>query len=92
MFPHEQREELKPWSAENWKQNRGKNQNNNNTNDRNGQSDKKGRKTEAKVHREMIASAVASGLAANKAPSGQVEVSDVEAAAITTAVTYALNT
>ena len=39
----------------------------------------------------MIASAVASGLVANKAPSGQVEVSDVEAAAITATVTDALN-
>ena len=35
--------------------------------------------------------AVAAGLAANKAPSGQVEVSAVEASAITVAVTYALN-
>ena len=39
----------------------------------------------------MIASAVAAGLAANKSPSGQVDVSDVEAAAITVEVTDALN-
>ena len=38
----------------------------------------------------MIASAVAAGLAANKALSGQVEVSAVEAASITVAVTDAL--
>ena len=36
LFSHEQREELKVWSAANRTQNRGKNQNNNNTNDRNG--------------------------------------------------------
>ena len=39
----------------------------------------------------MIASAVAAGLAANKAPPGQVDVSALEAAAITAAVTDALN-
>ena len=38
----------------------------------------------------MIASEVAAGLAANKAPSGETYVSDVEASAITTAVTDAL--
>ena len=38
----------------------------------------------------MIASAVAAGLAANKAPSGQVDVSALEAVAITMAVTDAL--
>ena len=39
----------------------------------------------------MIALAVAAGLAANKALSGQVEVSAVEADSITVAVTDALN-
>ena len=39
----------------------------------------------------MIASTVATGLAANKAQSGQVKVSAVEAAAITEAFTGALN-
>ena len=39
----------------------------------------------------MIASAVAAGLAANKGPSGQVEVSAVEAAAITASVNDELN-
>ena len=39
----------------------------------------------------MIASAVAAGLAAKKAPSGQIEVSAVEAAAITASVTDTLN-
>ena len=50
-----------------------------------------GKKTEAKVPRKMIASAVAAGLAANKEPSGQVYVSAVEAAEINAAVTDALN-
>ena len=39
----------------------------------------------------MIASAVAAGLAANKAPSGQVDVSAVEENSITAAVTDAMN-
>ena len=39
----------------------------------------------------MIALAVAAGLAANKAVSGQLEVSAVEAAAITAAVTDEMN-
>ena len=40
----------------------------------------------------MISSEVPAGLAANKAPSGQVDVSAVEAAAITAAVTGSQNT
>ena len=38
-----------------------------------------------------LAVAAAAGLAANKVPSGQVEVSAVQAAAITVAVSDALN-
>ena len=43
------------------------------------------------MQRKIIASEVAACLAANKEPSGQVEFSTVEAAAITAAVTDALN-
>ena len=91
LFSHEQREELRAWNADNWKQNHGKNRNNNNNNDINGQSDKKQRKPEAIVQQKMIALAVAAGLAANKAPSGQVDVSAVESAVITAEFTGALN-
>ena len=91
LFSHEQREVLKAWSTANKKQKHGNNQNNNNTNDINGQSDKKRRKIEAKLQRKMIALAVAAGLAANKVPSGQVDVSSVEVAAINAAITDALN-
>ena len=91
LFSHNQQEKLKSRSATNRKQNCGKNQNNNNTNDINGQSDKKQQRTEAKVQRKMIDSALAAGLAANNATSGQVEVSAVEAADITELVTDALN-
>ena len=91
LFSHEQQEELISWSTSNQTHNRGNNQSNINTNDRNRQSDKKRRKIEAKVQRKMIASAVAAGLASIKEPSGKVEVSAVEAAAITAAVTDALN-
>ena len=92
LFYHKQREELKQLSATNQTQNRGKNRNNNNnTTYRNGHNDNKRRKTEAKVQQKMIASAAAAGLASNKAPSGKVEVSDVEAASITAAVTDAMN-
>ena len=89
LFSHEQREEIKAWSAANRKQNRGKNQYNNNANNRNEQSDKQRQKPEAKVQRKMIASVVAAGLASNKAPPRETDVSAVEAAAITAAVTDA---
>ena len=51
LFSHEQQEELIACSTSNQTHNRGNNQSNINTNDRNGQSDKKRRKTEAKVQR-----------------------------------------